>query len=308
VTQLVCNTNRRISTRNGAALQRQKAGQGEPVNLRSVVRAVPPLVSSLYRDPGESLHAVASVPLIVRGTVRTRHWGAVDKHDEPRIGPESELRNPLRTYVDTYTDGPGIWKWDHYFDAYHRYLQKFVGRDAHIVEIGVYSGGSLRLWKHYFGQAARVYGIDIQPECKAYEDERTKVFIGDQADRGFWRRFREQVPDIDVIIDDGGHSTEQQIVTLEETLPYMRGGGVYICEDVHGQRNGFTTYLFGLANALNTFDRAPADELAAQASALQQQIHAIHLHAFMIVIEKSEVPLNRLVAPRRGNVWQPFPL
>ena len=53
-----------------------------------------------------------------------------------------------------------------------------------------------------------------------------KVFIGDQADRKFWSQFRREVPILDLVIDDGGHEPEQQIVSLEELLPHLRPGGV----------------------------------------------------------------------------------
>jgi len=71
--------------------------------------------------------------------------------------------------------------------------------------------------------------------------------IGDQADRRFWKRFKQEHPRIDVLIDDGGHEPEQQLVTLEEMLPHLRPGGVYICEDVHGERNRFNAYVHGVA-------------------------------------------------------------
>jgi hypothetical protein len=58
-----------------------------------------------------------------------------------------------------------------------------------------------------------------------------KIFIGDEEDRKFWRRFKAEVPAVDIVIDDGGHQTQQQVVTLEELLPHLRPGGVYICED-----------------------------------------------------------------------------
>ena len=57
-------------------------------------------------------------------------------------------------------------------------------------------------------------------------DERTKIFIGDQADRSFWAEVRQTAPLIDIVIDDGGHLPEQQLVTLEELLPHVRPGGV----------------------------------------------------------------------------------
>jgi hypothetical protein len=90
--------------------------------------------------------------------------------------------NPLATFFDGHTEGPGLWKWRHYFDIYHRHFAKFVGREVHIVEIGIYSGGSLAMWRHYFGDGARLYGVDIEEACRAYEADDVRVFIGDQAD------------------------------------------------------------------------------------------------------------------------------
>jgi hypothetical protein len=56
---------------------------------------------------------------------------------------------------------------------------------VHILEIGVFGGGSLEMWRNYFAPKCHVYGVDIEPACKSYEQERTKIFIGDQADPGF---------------------------------------------------------------------------------------------------------------------------
>jgi hypothetical protein len=109
------------------------------------------------------------------------------------------------------------------------------------------------MWRRYFGPKCRVTGIDIEPACKVYEGDGIHIAIGDQADRGFWKRFRADVPYIDVIIDDGGHSPEQQRITLEETVPYLRPGGVYICEDIGGGTgNPFAAYAHALADQLNT--------------------------------------------------------
>lgn len=38
------------------------------------------------------------------------------------------------------------------------------------MEIGVYRGGSLQMWKNYFGEGTRVIGIDITPETKEFEE------------------------------------------------------------------------------------------------------------------------------------------
>jgi SAM-dependent methyltransferase len=217
--------------------------------------------------------------------------------------------NPLLAYFNAHQNGPGIWKWTHYFDIYQRYFQRFVGREVHIMEVGIYSGGSLTMWKDYFGAGCHVYGVDIEPACKAYEGDRTKVFIGDQADRVFWREVKKAVPRVDILIDDGGHLPEQQRVTLEEMLPHLQPGGVYLCEDIHGA-HPFPSFVHGLAGTLHLTSPARMPDgqsgAASQASNFQQAIHAIHFYPFVAVIEKREQPIHQFIAPKHGTQWQPF--
>ena len=80
--------------------------------------------------------------------------------------------NPLERYFKSHKIGRGIWKWNHYFKIYDRHLRKFRGRSVNILEIGIYSGGSLDMWQSYFGEGATIYGVDIEPSCKAYETEK----------------------------------------------------------------------------------------------------------------------------------------
>jgi hypothetical protein len=254
--------------------------------------------SFLKRNP--LLRNLSVLPALNRGFTMANQWNKSE-----RIEPEaSEKPNPLREYFNSVREGRGIWKWDHYFDIYHKHLQKFVGRNSHIAEVGVYSGGSLQMWHFYFGPRCTVYGIDCQQACKAYEDEKTRIFIGDQADRTFWKGFREQVPELDVLIDDGGHRGEQQIATLEEILPHLRPGGVYICEDITAPFNRFANYMSGFSTSLNTFHTVA--ESVVQPTPLQRSIASIHFYPFVTVIEKCSTEIREFRAPRRGTEWQPF--
>ena len=227
--------------------------------------------------------------------------GEVDKlTDSPDVPVTTNPPNPLEKYFDSHTEGRGIWKWRHYFEIYHRHLSKFIGRKVNVLEIGIYSGGSLDMWKDYFGPACHVYGVDIEEACKSYEDDSTTVFIGDQADRHFWKRFKKEVPSVDVLIDDGGHQPHQQIVTLEEMLPHINPGGVFICEDVHGAYNPFHAYVAGLFANLNS-------RLSeSRPNSFQRAVSSAHLYSFMTVIEKRQVPLSEISAPKHGTEWQPF--
>jgi len=74
--------------------------------------------------------------------------------------------------------GRQIDKWKHYFEIYDRHLSRFRSTDVHIVEVGVAQGGSLEMWKHYFGPKARIFGIDLNPHCKTLEEEQITLLSG----------------------------------------------------------------------------------------------------------------------------------
>lgn len=212
----------------------------------------------------------------------------------------------LERYFDSHNTGPGIWKWRHYFATYDRHLSKFRDREVHIAEVGIYSGGSLAMWKAYFGEQAQVYGVDIEPACKEYETTGIHIFIGDQSDGRFWRRFIQEVPQLDVIIDDGGHEVSQQLPTLEALLPHLRPGGVYICEDSHHELNPYHDYINGLSRNLHAMNGFTEDTFAADASAFQRAIGSIHLYPFLTVIERRGADFKQLTAEKHGSQWQPF--
>ncbi len=250
---------------------------------------------------------------------RARQWAAVergyDSHYEWRADVDEAPRQPepnaLREFFDNRKEGRGIWKWTHYFDLYERHFHRFRGLEVHVLEIGIYSGGSLEMWRDYFGPKARIYGVDIDGRCKAYEDDRIRIFIGDQADRKFWHDFRQNVPALDIVIDDGGHYPEQQIASIEELLPFLRPGGVYCCEDVHGSFNDFASYVHGLGHRLNDFATAsehPDDNdrrIVCGRTPFQSAVASIHLYPFVTVVERAASKSTQFRAPKHGTQWQP---
>ncbi|HNP33965.1 MAG TPA: class I SAM-dependent methyltransferase [Flavobacterium sp.] len=209
---------------------------------------------------------------------------------------KKEGENPIWDYFQNHKVGHGIWKWEHYFDIYHKHLAKFVGKKVDVLEIGIYSGGSLEMWRSYFGEKCHIYGVDIEEACKEYENDYVSVFIGDQESPDFWKGFKNDVKGIDILIDDGGHTAEQQQATLEEMLQHIRPGGVYICEDIHGTFNRFSAYAAGLVNELNSMGN----------SQFQSAIHSIHFYPYVLVIEKHAAKPKKLKAPKHGTIWQPF--
>ncbi len=138
-----------------------------------------------------------------------------------------------RIFLDPGRRTRQVHKWHHYFDAYERHFGSFRGRPVRMLEIGVFKGGSLEMWRQYLGPKARITGLDIDPACKAYVTDGTQVFIGDQADPAFLYEVLAEVGAPDLVLDDGGHTANQQIVSFETLYPTMPSDGVYMVEDTH---------------------------------------------------------------------------
>src|SRR6478609_1054987 len=120
----------------------------------------------------------------------------------------------LLTYFNSGRGRP-IHKLAHYFDVYERHFARFRGKPITMMEIGVSHGGSLQMWRNYFGAEARIIGVDMNPRCKEMEAEGFEIFIGDQGSRLFWADFRSKVPPLDLLIDDGSHKLDHQRATFD---------------------------------------------------------------------------------------------
>ncbi len=140
--------------------------------------------------------------------------------------------NNLEAYFNS-NNHRRIVKLKHYLEIYDQHFSKFRNQAINILEIGIAGGGSLDIWKSYFGNQVTVYGIDIDPNCKNFEEERIKIFIGSQSDRTFLRELKKTIPKLDVIIDDCGHRMHQQIISFEELYDHVNEEGIYLCEDLH---------------------------------------------------------------------------
>jgi hypothetical protein len=123
-------------------------------------------------------------------------------------------------------------KHTHYFKIYDQLFNKFQNKKITVAEIGVLSGGSLHMWKKFFGHQARIIGIDLNPDALRWEHE-FSIFIGDQGDPEFWESFYRKVGKIDILIDDGGHKNRHQIQTVVSSLPFIKNGGLILTEDTH---------------------------------------------------------------------------
>lgn len=147
-----------------------------------------------------------------------------------------------------------------YFNSYDHLFDKFRNSKITFVEIGVLHGGSLFMWRDFFGSKARIIGIDLNPTAKKWEEYGFEIFIGDQKNINFWKSFNEEVGKIDILLDDGGHRYEQQIITVESVIDNINDGGLIVIEDTHtsyfnefGNRNySFINYIINRINKMNT--------------------------------------------------------
>lgn len=140
-------------------------------------------------------------------------------------------QNPLLEIASKGLPHP-LHKWTHYFKFYDKHFSKFRNSKINILEIGIWNGGSIDLWNKYFTDCT-IYGLDIDPSCKRFEKDNVKIFIGDQGDRNFLESLKTQLPEMSIIIDDGGHTMQQQLTTFEVLFPLIKPGGVFLCEDTH---------------------------------------------------------------------------
>jgi hypothetical protein len=126
-----------------------------------------------------------------------------------------------------------------YFKVYDEVLARFKDKHITFIEVGVLNGGSLFMWRNFFGEGARIIGIDLNPDVIKYREFGFEIYIGDQADPEFWRRLLPTLGEIDILLDDGGHKYIQQVITVKEVIPYIKHNGLIVVEDCH------TSYLAG---------------------------------------------------------------
>jgi len=129
--------------------------------------------------------------------------------------------------------GPGIFKWLHYLPIYDRLFQKYAGLPVKFLEIGVLSGGSMHMWRTYFGPLATIFGIDIDPDCLRYGGLAGEVRIGSQDDPEFLRAIVKEMGGVDIVLDDGSHVASHQRASFDVLFPLLSDGGLYVIEDLH---------------------------------------------------------------------------
>ena len=118
-----------------------------------------------------------------------------------------------------------------YLGTYDAVLSSRRDTARAVLEIGVKTGASLRMWRDYFSRA-EIVGIDRNSICKQQAGDRISIEIGNQNDFEFLDRI-SAARVFDVIVDDGSHQWSHQIGSFQHLWPKLSQGGVYIVEDLH---------------------------------------------------------------------------
>jgi hypothetical protein len=143
---------------------------------------------------------------------------------------------PQNELFDIFAADTNVHKWHHYFDIYNKHFEAYRKKPIKMLEIGVFRGGSLRMWKDYFHPDSTIVGIDVDKSCKDHEiaDKNVFVRIGSQADPEFLAQVNEEFGPFDIILDDGSHKTHHQNISFGALFrPALKDGGCYMVEDAH---------------------------------------------------------------------------
>ena len=112
---------------------------------------------------------------------------------------------------------------------YEAGLLPYKEKALDVLEIGINSGASLKLWREYFINA-KIYGVDIQDRVRhEYKNIKNVEYI-------FGDAYSEAILNIDlkfdVIIDDGPHTLQSQRDFIKKYHSKLKKDSIMIIEDI----------------------------------------------------------------------------
>lgn len=158
--------------------------------------------------------------IVFIGSVLLNHLILCDTLDQIAIKYGTDKNSNSHNYTEVY---------EHHFHHLKNIPIKFL-------EIGFLLGASARMWDEYFLKA-QLYFIDVNPECYKYAKNLSNCCHLDMVDQGNKNALINYIQkvggDFDIIIDDGGHTMNQQITSFKALFPYVKSGGIYVIEDLY---------------------------------------------------------------------------
>lgn len=185
-----------------------------------------------------------------------------------------------------------------YLNYFETYFAPKQNKNINLLEIGVRGGNSLRLWKEYFPNG-NIFGLDIDPNCKQYEQERISIEIGSQDNvESINNILQKAKTGFDIIIDDGSHLNDLIVKSFNILVPHLNPYGVYIIEDLSNSYKDLTIdsqqwpgmqYTKQLNANLNN-NRETLNvlffKLIQKMDSFQDDILSINFHPMICVIQK----------------------
>lgn len=148
----------------------------------------------------------------------------------------NEVEKSEYEYMDNFARIAGTDKssiYHNYTEVYAQYFKDIKNTNLKFLEIGIFKGDSVKMWENYFPNAD-LHFMDITNARITHYSDRSKYYYLDQSNPAQLYKFGKEVGgDFDVIIDDGGHTMEQQIISFHNLFPLLKSGGLYIIEDLH---------------------------------------------------------------------------
>ena len=126
-----------------------------------------------------------------------------------------------------------------------------------VLEIGIYMGGSLLMWKEFFPNA-QIHGIDIEEHEKAKhlrDEDRITTYFEDAYTKEFYDKIKHK--SFDFILDDGPHTVETWNLFLNNYVKLLKPGGILIIEDIFTAKQAvwLVKNFQGDKNRLSIIDR-----------------------------------------------------
>jgi len=231
-----------------------------------------------------------------------RTWPAVD------TTPAGELGT-------IFAKTRGTHKWLHYLPVYESVIDR--SRPIRMLEIGVFHGGSLHMWRDYLHPRSVIVGIDIDPDCKQFDDPENNVHvrIGGQQDDTFLQEVNAEFGPFDVILDDGSHMTSHMIESFRSLFASaLAEPGTYIVEDVHSNywksyrdtSMSFVDFIAVLVDAMHAHYLDAPDELSFRTGhparlhevsvpRITPMLSSIEIHDSIVVVRKGSRDLPRSI-------------
>jgi|UniRef100_A0A6C0DL66 cephalosporin hydroxylase len=169
-----------------------------------------------------------------------------------------------------------------YLSTYETLFKSKKETATKILEIGIYNGGSIKLWKDYFINA-KIYSLDINNS-----DEKTKQYLNnsniilytpfDAYNTDVFNNLFVNSPDtekFDIIIDDGPHTIGTMITFIKLYSQLLKDDGILIIEDVQS------------IEWINTLNDAVPDDLKNNVSVYDLRSNKGRYDDILFVINKS---------------------